>query len=97
MRVIRNAWTDDWERRPDEIRPFPEQMRVSAREMLLLGNPDEPLDPARACMPCGQGAGAIRDIASCAEIIERVMQEARETIERLAQLAAGGQDGNARA
>jgi NAD(P)H-dependent flavin oxidoreductase YrpB (nitropropane dioxygenase family) len=47
-------------------------------------------------MPCGQGAGAIRDIASCAEIIERVMQEARETIERLAQLAAGGRDGHAR-
>jgi enoyl-[acyl-carrier protein] reductase II len=96
MRVIRNAWTDDWERRPNEILPFPEQMRHSAREMLLLGNPDEPLDPERACMPCGQGAGAVRDIPSCAEIVERVMREARETIARLAQLAGAG-DAGARA
>jgi enoyl-[acyl-carrier protein] reductase II len=96
MRVIRNAWTDDWEKRPDEIKPFPQQMAVSGREMLLLGNPDEPLDPARACMPCGQGAGAIRDVASCAEIIERTMQEARETIARLAELAGGARGQHAR-
>jgi enoyl-[acyl-carrier protein] reductase II len=96
MRVIRNAWTDDWERRPDEIKPFPEQMRISAKEMLLLGGPGEQIDPDRACMPCGQGAGAIREIASCAEIIERVMQEARDTIARLGDLASGGRRGDAR-
>ena len=95
MRVIRNAWTDDWERRPQDIKPFPEQMRISAREMLLLGGPGDELDPARACMPCGQGAGAIRDIPSCQEIIDRVMREARETIARLGRLA-GAENGAAR-
>src|SRR5215468_12100234 len=44
MRVIRNAWTDDWERRAQEIKPFPEQMRVSASQMLLLGEPGDALD-----------------------------------------------------
>ena len=87
MRVIRNAWTDEWERRPQDIKPFPEQMRISASEMLLLGAPGDEMDATRACMPCGQGAGAIRDISSCAEIIERVMREARETIARLGRLA----------
>jgi enoyl-[acyl-carrier protein] reductase II len=92
MRVIRNSWTDEWERRPQDIKPFPEQMRISAREMLLLGGPGDELDEARACMPCGQGAGAIRDIASCQEIIDRVMREARETIARLGRLA-GAENG----
>jgi enoyl-[acyl-carrier protein] reductase II len=97
MRVIRNAWTDDWERHPQDIKPFPEQMRVAADNMLLLGGPGDTMDEARACMPCGQGAGAINDIASCAEIIARVMREARETIERLDRLASGKQDAGARA
>ena len=92
MRVIRNSWTDEWERRPQDIKPFPEQMRISAREMLLLGGPGDELDPARACMPCGQGAGAIRDIPSCREIIDRVMREARETVARLGRLA-GAENG----
>ncbi|HVN39297.1 MAG TPA: nitronate monooxygenase [Myxococcota bacterium] len=94
MRVIRNTWTDEWERRPQDIKPFPEQMRISAREMLLLGGPGDEMDEARACMPCGQGAGAIRDIPSCQEIIDRVMREARETIARLGRLA-GAENGGA--
>jgi len=92
MRVIRNSWTDEWERRPQDIKPFPEQMRISAREMLLLGGPGDEMDETRACMPCGQGAGAIRDIPSCREIIDRVMREARETIARLGRLA-GAENG----
>ncbi len=41
-------------------------------------------------MPCGQGAGGVQDIPSCAEIVERVMREARDTIERLGALNAEG-------
>jgi hypothetical protein len=37
-------------------------------------------------MPTGQGCGGIRDIASCAEIVARVVDEARKTIERLGGL-----------
>ena len=91
MRVVRNAWVDDWERRPDEIRRFPEQMEYSAREgVLLFATADadaEGFDAQRACMPCGQGAGAISDIPTCAEIIDRVMRDARETIARLGAIA----------
>jgi enoyl-[acyl-carrier protein] reductase II len=92
MRVIRNAWVDDWERRPDEIKRFPEQMQIAAREgvLLLLDPEDQDPDRERACMPTGQGAGAITDIPSCAEIVDRVMREAQETIDRLAALAGGG-------
>ena len=88
MRVIRNTYVDDWKTRPEEIQPFPQQLQTSAMSGVLgvMTSQFEDFDSARACMPCGQGAGGIRDIPSCAEIVERVMREARETIERLAAL-----------
>jgi enoyl-[acyl-carrier protein] reductase II len=90
MRVIDNAWVKDWERRPEEIQRFPDQMQLSMSEgMLLLLNPDdEGFDRDRVCLPCGQGAGAINDVPSCAEIVDRVMREAQETIARLGQLSS---------
>ena len=45
------------------------------------------VDASRACMPSGQGAGGIQDIASCAEIVKRVVREAEQTIARLGTLA----------
>ncbi len=88
MRVIRNAYVDDWERRRDEILPFPQQMALSARNEVLIAlrGSDEEIDTAKACMPCGQGAGAIREILSCREIIENTLREADLTIERMATL-----------
>ena len=56
-----------------------------------MAGPEAPADPERACMPCGQGAGGIRDIRSCAEIVDSVMAEAEETIARLGAL--GGRTG----
>ena len=88
MRVVRNAWVDEWERRPDEIRRFPEQMSFAAREGVLLFATAEAdsFEADRACMPCGQGAGGITDIPTCAEIIDRVMSDASATIARLSAL-----------
>jgi NAD(P)H-dependent flavin oxidoreductase YrpB (nitropropane dioxygenase family) len=37
-------------------------------------------------MPCGQGAGAINDILSCQEIVDKTMTEAEAVIARLAPL-----------
>jgi enoyl-[acyl-carrier protein] reductase II len=89
MRVVRNRWVDDWERKPDQIRRFPEQMSIAAHEgVLLFATADaDTFEPERACMPCGQGAGGINDIPTCAEIIDRVMRDARATIERLSALS----------
>src|SRR5262245_42574473 len=84
MRLLRNAYVAGWEEHPEEILPFPDQMRLSAEAGVLMGQADG--DPSRACMPTGQGCGGIRDIASCEEIVTRVVQEARETIERLGGL-----------
>ncbi len=89
MRVIRNRYVEDWEHRAEEIQSFPQQMAVSARnDVFKMIQPEltEDVDPDRDCMPCGQGAGAIRDVPSCAEIIESVMREAHDTIQSLARL-----------
>jgi enoyl-[acyl-carrier protein] reductase II len=90
MRVIRNPYVDDWERRTEEIQPFPLQAVTSMQEgvfKVLVPESSGEIDPERDCMPCGQGAGSIGDIPTCAEIIERVMEEARETIQALTKLA----------
>jgi enoyl-[acyl-carrier protein] reductase II len=89
MRVIRNAYVEDWERRPDEIQRFPEQMMASSRSgvMAPLAGATDGIDADRHCMPCGQGAGAIHDVLSCREIVEKTVAEARAVIARLAPLA----------
>ncbi len=87
MRVLRNPYVTAMEADPAQIHPFPEQMRISVQAGVLgMALGQNHLDPERACMPTGQGCGGILDIASCAEIVERVMREARETIAHLARL-----------
>ena len=82
MRVIRNAYVDDWERRPDEIQPFPAQMVASAvAGVLSLG--DEEIDPDRQCMPAGQGVGGIREVLPAAEIMRRMLAEAKDVYTRV--------------
>jgi enoyl-[acyl-carrier protein] reductase II len=88
MRVLRNAYVADWERRAGEIKKFPEQMAVSARAdvLALLRGADSEVDTTRDCLPAGQGAGGIREVLSCREIIERTLAEADAVIGRLDQL-----------
>ena len=87
MRVVRNRYVDQVEAHPEQILPFPDQMAASMQDGLLapLGGAGE-IDPDVACLPCGQGAGAIREILSCAEIVDEVMADAERTIARLAEL-----------
>ena len=88
MRVIRNPYVEDWERRGEQLEPFPQQLVNSVKAGLMgpLAGDTTEFDPTRTCMPAGQGSGSVHDIASCAEIIEHVVAEARETIEYLGWL-----------
>ena len=54
--------------------------------MAALAGQTEGIDPDRDAMPCGQGAGAINDILSCQEIIDRTMAECEEVIGRMGPL-----------
>jgi len=88
MRVVCNPYVDDWARRTDEIKPFPDQMAHSVRSgvLPLMSGTDEDVDLERSCLPAGQGTGGISEILPVREIMDRVMRDARETIERLGGL-----------
>jgi NAD(P)H-dependent flavin oxidoreductase YrpB (nitropropane dioxygenase family) len=77
LRVIRNAWTDDWESRPQDILPFPAQFRHSAAVYVVARRDG---DTERGSMPCGQGAAAIAGLEPAAEVVRRIVEEARKAL-----------------
>ncbi|MAG34039.1 MAG: 2-nitropropane dioxygenase [Deltaproteobacteria bacterium] len=83
MRVIRNSYVDDWERRSDELLPFPEQLLHSMRENVMMFNEEDRMRPDQTAMPAGQGVGSIDGILPVAEIVENFVSEAKETLRTL--------------
>jgi enoyl-[acyl-carrier protein] reductase II len=91
MRVFKNDYVADWERRPQDIQPFPAQAMISARAGVMggIGGQMEGLDINRSAFAMGQGAGAIHDVLPCAEIIRRIIREAEDVIARMAKTVTG--------
>ncbi|MFQ5512985.1 MAG: NAD(P)H-dependent flavin oxidoreductase [Myxococcota bacterium] len=83
MRVIRNPYIEELERHPERIQPFPQQIGFSLRAGVLQLGQEEGVDPDRACMPAGQGIGGVDEILTVQEIVDRIMNEARRTLETL--------------
>ncbi len=81
-RTIRNRYNDEWERRKDEIQPFPMQVGISIQQRVMdyMGVTGD-ADPDRCFMPAGQGAGLIREIKPAAEVMADLIEEA-ETVLR---------------
>ena len=90
MRVKKNAWVDDWERRPGEIQPFPQQAIVSSRAGVMggIGGQIDGLDADRSCFAMGQSAGGVREVLPAGEIVAQIMAEAHAAIARLTRLQA---------
>jgi enoyl-[acyl-carrier protein] reductase II len=89
MRVIANERTAYFDKHPDELVPFPEQMINSITQgvLHLPTGPDDPdVDPARECYPSGQGVGAIDELVPAGELVGRLMAEADVALARLGAL-----------
>jgi enoyl-[acyl-carrier protein] reductase II len=88
MRVHKNPYVDDWERRPQDIQSFPAQAQLSARAGVLggIGGQTENLDPDRSCFAMGQSAGGVHEVLPAAEIVRRIVSEAEASIRRIAAL-----------
>src|SRR5690242_8838585 len=70
MRVVRNTYTDWWDKNPEELQGFPEQMGRSSRDGALhLGGDGDTgaVDPDKECYPAGQGVGAIHEVLPAGE------------------------------
>ncbi len=86
MRVFKNEWTADWEKRPQDIQPFPAQAILShqAGAMGGIGGQIEGLSRERSAFAMGQGAGAIRDVKAAGEIVREIVEEAAAAIAKMA-------------
>jgi enoyl-[acyl-carrier protein] reductase II len=92
MRVIRNPYADGWRNREDEIQPFPQQAAFSFEKGVMNFTLDswEEMDAESACMPAGQGSGGIDDIAPAAEIVRRLVEDAKTALDDAARAFAPG-------
>jgi enoyl-[acyl-carrier protein] reductase II len=90
MRVRKNEYVDDWERRPQEIQPFPMQAALSVRSGVIggIGGQMEGLDMDRSCFAMGQSAGGVHEVKSAGEIVSDIIREAHASIARMAALSA---------
>jgi enoyl-[acyl-carrier protein] reductase II len=93
LRAIRNPTTDDWERRPQDIKPYPEQGKAM-REAKLMGFlvPEwAERDPVHNCFPAGQGCGAIHEVQSCRQIVDEIVAGAEAILARgVLKVGVGG-------
>lgn len=88
MRVQKNPYVDDWEKRPQDIQPFPQQAMLSSRAGVMggIGGQMEGLDADKSCFAMGQSAGGVRDVLPAGEIVKRILKEAEDSIERIGKL-----------
>lgn len=89
MRVVRNSYTDWWDKNPGELKGFPEQMGRSVTDGALhlgAGNDAGAVDPDKECYPAGQGVGAIHELTPAGDLVRRIVKEAEEAMDRVALL-----------
>jgi enoyl-[acyl-carrier protein] reductase II len=88
-RVLRTAYTDEFEMAGGVAEPFPGQFLRSLQDGVNhLGGDEstEGVDPDREFMPAGQGVGAIDELVPAAELVERFVNEAEAVLDRVATM-----------
>jgi enoyl-[acyl-carrier protein] reductase II len=83
-RVLRNDWTEEHERDPSRLQPFPAQFVASMQAGVNhLGFPEgTEVDESREFYPAGQGVGGVDSIVPAGELVERFVREAEAAIGR---------------
>jgi enoyl-[acyl-carrier protein] reductase II len=87
-RVARTEWTEHFDKHPEELQGFPGQAIATIQAGIdhLGVGPETTLDTNKAFMPIGQAVGAIDEIVPAKQVVDEIMSQARETLERLASL-----------
>lgn len=93
MRCRTNDYIKDWESRPEDIQPFPMQAALSVQTDVIGGiggvTDEARLSVDKSCFAMGQSAGGVTDILPVADIVNRIMSEAEESIARVSKLRTG--------
>ena len=84
-RVARTEWTQHFDEHPEELQGFPGQAIATIQAGIhhLGVGPDVVLDTNKAFMAIGQAVGAIDEIKPARQVVEEIMNEARQVFERL--------------
>ena len=87
MRCRTNDYINDWESRPEDIKPFPFQAIHSHQTGVIGGiggiTDESRLSMDKSCFAMGQSAGGVREVKPVAEIVADIMQGAEAAIERM--------------
>jgi enoyl-[acyl-carrier protein] reductase II len=86
MRVVRNRYTDHYDAHPEELKKFPEQLRVAyGNGAMHLGGDSftDGVDVDKECYPAGQGVGGITELVPAGELVDRFVAEAEAVLDRL--------------
>ncbi len=79
LRSLRNPYILEHEADPSTMKRFPEQLMISTqRQVMAYWNPEA--DPARTCMPAGQGVGSFHEIKPAAEVLREIASQAEAVL-----------------
>jgi enoyl-[acyl-carrier protein] reductase II len=81
LRTLKNPYVAAYEAEPATIKRFPEQLAISsARQVMAYWNPEA--DPAKTCMPAGQGVGSFHDVRPAGEVLRAIAAQAEPILRR---------------
>ena len=86
-RVVRNSWTDRFEKAPQDIKPFPQQVVESTQAGAnhLGASSDTVVDTSIEFMPAGQGVGSIHSLTPAGDIVRSMVKEAEAIIDAMSR------------
>lgn len=92
MRCRTNDYINDWESRPEDIKPFPFQAIHSHQTGVIGGiggiTDESKLSMDKSCFAMGQSAGGVKEVKPVAEIVADIMRDAEAAIDRMNSLRA---------
>jgi enoyl-[acyl-carrier protein] reductase II len=79
LRSLRNPYILEHEADPTKIKRFPEQLMISTQRNVMAYWANA--DPAKTCMPAGQGVGSFREIRPAADVFREILDGAAAVLE----------------
>ncbi len=92
MRCRTNDYINDWEQRPQDIKPFPVQAIHSTQTGVIGGiggiTDEAKLNADTSCFAMGQSAGGVREVKPVAAIVADILRDAEAAMDRMNRMRA---------